>query len=236
MEPAPAGHFSCMRPSVLLIEDDLRIRRVVQLGLGRDGIEVAEAATGEEGLALLGDRSFDVVCVDVMLPGRDGFDVCRGIRRDSDVPIIMVTARAGSHDVVRGLEAGADDYVSKPFMVPELAARIRALLRRAQGAQVRNRVRAGDLEIAPRDGVVRRAGRPLHLTRTEFRILCELADAPGRVCSRAELLERVWGHGYFGDSRLVDVHIGRLRRRIEHDPGRPGIVLTVRGLGYRLQT
>ncbi|GAA3223892.1 response regulator transcription factor [Pseudonocardia petroleophila] len=236
LEPAAPGDTTAVQPSVLLIEDDLRIRRVVQLGLAKDGFDVAEAPTGEDGLAMLGDRSFDVVCVDVMLPGCDGFAVCHGVRRDSDIPIIMVTARADSHDVVRGLEAGADDYVSKPFMVPELSARIRALLRRAQGAQVRHRVRAGDLEIAPRDGVVLRGGRPLHLTRTEFRILCELAAAPGRVCSRAELLERVWGHGYFGDSRPVDVHIGRLRRRIEADPGRPEIVLTARGLGYRLQT
>jgi DNA-binding response OmpR family regulator len=225
-----------VRPAVLLIEDDLRIRRVVQLGLSKEGFDVAEAATGEDGLSMMDERPFDVVCLDIMLPGCDGFEVCRGVRRNSDIPIIMVTARADSHDVVRGLEAGADDYVSKPFAVPELSARIRALLRRAQGAQVRHRVRAGDLEIAPRDGVVLRAGRPLHLTRTEFRILCELADAPGRVYSRQELLERVWGHGYFGDSRLVDVHIARLRQRIETDPGRPEIVVTVRGLGYRLQT
>lgn len=138
--------------------------------------------------------------------------------------------------MVRGLEAGADDYVSKPFVVQELAARIRALLRRAQGERVCHRVRAGDLEIAPRDGVVLRGGRPLHLTRTEFRILCELAITPGRVCSREELLEQVWGYDYFGDSRLVDVHVGRLRKRIEADPGDPSIVVTVRGLGYRLQT
>jgi len=221
--------------SVLLIEDDLRIRRVVHLGLSREGFGVTEAGTGEDGLAMLDDRSFDVLCVDIMLPGCDGFEVCRGVRRDSDIPIIMVTARADSHDVVRGLEAGADDYISKPFAVPELSARIRALLRRARGAQVRDRIRVGDLEIAPRDGVVLRGGRPLHLTRTEFRILCELADSPGRVCTRAELLERVWGHGYFGDNRLIDVHIGRLRQRIETDPSRPEIVLTARGQGYRLQ-
>lgn len=225
-----------MRHSVLFIEDDPRIRRVTRLGLAQEGFDVEEADTGEDGLSMMTERDFDVVCLDIMLPGCDGFEVCRGVRRDSDVPIIMVTARGDSHDVVRGLEAGADDYVGKPFAVQELAARIRALLRRAQGDQVCHRVRAGDLEIAPRDGVVLRGGRPLHLTRTEFRILCELAVTPGRVCSREELLEQVWGYDYFGDSRLVDVHVGRLRKRIEADPGDPSIVLTVRGLGYRLQT
>lgn len=177
-----------------------------------------------------------MVCVDIMLPGQDGFDVCRSVRRGSDVPIILVTARADSHDVVRGLEAGADDYVSKPFVVQALAARIRALLRRARGGQVSHRVRVGDIEIAPREGIVLRAGEPMHLTRTEFRLLCELAAEPGRVFSREELLEQVWGRGgYFGDSRLVDVHLGRLRRRIEVDPAIPTIVVTVRGAGYRLQ-
>lgn len=236
MDTGEPGNTAPVGPAVLLIEDDSHIRRIVGLGLAREGFTVAEAGSAEEGLEILTDRPFDVICVDIMLPGRDGFDVCRDVRRDSDVPIIMVTARADSHDVVRGLEAGADDYVSKPFVVQELSARIRALLRRARGAQVRHRVQIGDIEIAPQDGLVRRAGAALHLTRTEFRMLCELAGTPGRVFSREELLERVWGHGYFGDSRLVDVHIGRLRQRIEADPGDPRIVLTVRGLGYRLGT
>jgi DNA-binding response OmpR family regulator len=137
--------------------------------------------------------------------------------------------------VVQGLEAGADDYISKPFELPELVARIRALLRRVNSG-TRRRVEVGPVEIRPSEGVVLRAGRPVALTRTEFRLLCELADDPGRVLSREELLERVWGHGYFGDSRLVDVHIARLRRKIEPDGREPEVVLTVRGLGYRLGT
>lgn len=224
-----------MGRGVLFIEDDERIRRAVRLGLGQEGFEVGEAATGEAGLAAMADRDFDLVCLDLMLPGADGIEVCRAIRRSSDVPVIMVTARTDSRDVVEGLEAGADDYISKPFQLPELVARIRALLRRVD-AGARRRVEVGPVEIRPDEGVVLRGGRPVALTRTEFRLLCELADDPGRVLSREQLLERVWGHGYFGDSRLVDVHIARLRRKIEPDGREPEVVLTVRGLGYRLGT
>jgi DNA-binding response OmpR family regulator len=219
---------------VLIIEDDPRIRRILQMTLQREGLEVVEADSGETGLERLGERDFDVILLDLMLPGKDGFEVCREIRRTSNTPVIMVTARSDSHDVVAGLEAGADDYVSKPFVPKELSARIRALARRTRTPQPRVRLTVGTLEIAPVDGTVTREGAPVNLTRTEFRLLCELAAEPGRVLSREELLERVWGYDYFGDSRLVDVHVRRLRKKIEDDPARPAVVTTVRGMGYRI--
>jgi DNA-binding response OmpR family regulator len=219
---------------VLVIEDDPRIRRVLQMTLQREGLDVTEAASGEAGLAELSGAEFDVVLLDLMLPGQDGFEVCRAIRRTSNTPVIMVTARSDSHDVVAGLEAGADDYVSKPFVPKELSARIRALTRRTRVPEPRVQVVVGDLEVLPAEGTVRRAGQAIDLTRTEFKLLCELVADPGRVLSREELLERVWGYDYFGDSRLVDVHVRRLRKKVEPDPGRPSVVLTVRGLGYRV--
>ena len=178
-----------------------------------------------------------MVLIDIMLPGIDGFDVCRSIRRTSDVPIVMVTARADTHDVVAGLEAGADDYLTKPFAPKELSARIRALLRRSRSADPATpHMVFGDLEIIPEEGVVRLAGEDVHLTKTEFRLLVELATNPGRVLSREVLLERVWGYGYFGDGRLVDVHVRRLRTKIEPDAANPRYVVTIRGLGYKLQS
>jgi DNA-binding response OmpR family regulator len=178
----------------------------------------------------------DIVLLDLMLPDRDGFSVCREVRRGSDVPVIMVTARTDSHDVVAGLESGADDYVTKPLVAKELAARIRALLRRTEptGGRPPRHVVSGDLSIGVDDGVVTRDGAPVSLTRTEFRLLVELAIADGRICSREHLLDRVWGYGYFGDSRIVDVHIRRLRTKVELDPASPRHVVTARGLGYRL--
>jgi DNA-binding response OmpR family regulator len=195
---------------------------------------VHEAGTGEEGLELLRERDPDIILLDLMLPGQDGFEVCRQIRRTSDTPVIMVTARSDSHDVVAGLEAGADDYVTKPFVAKELSARIRALVRRSRGSGHRQRIAIGDLEIAPQEGTVTRAGEPVELTKTEFKLLTELALEPGRVLSREELLERVWGYDYFGDSRLVDVHVRRLRKKVELDPSNPTVVTTVRGMGYRI--
>ena len=221
---------------ILSVEDDERIRTAVKLALEDEGWAVEEADTGEEALNAFQRQPSDVVLIDIMLPGIDGFDVCRAIRRSSDVPIIMVTARADTHDVVAGLEAGADDYLTKPFAPKELSARIRALLRRARSTDATaTHLRFGDLEIIPDEGVVRRGGEEIHLTKTEFRLLVELATSPGRVFSREVLLERVWGYGYFGDGRLVDVHIRRLRTKVEADPANPRHVVTVRGLGYKLQ-
>ncbi len=219
---------------MLVIEDDPRIRRIVQLTLEREGLQVIEAASGEAGLERLAEQDFDVVLLDLMLPGQDGFEVCRAIRRTSNVPVIMVTARSDSHDVVAGLEAGADDYVSKPFVPKELSARIRALARRTRVPEPRLHVTVGEVVIAPSDGTVTLDGELVNLTRTEFKLLCELAAEPGRVLSREELLERVWGYDYFGDSRLVDVHVRRLRKKVERDPANPAVVLTVRGMGYRV--
>jgi DNA-binding response OmpR family regulator len=221
---------------ILAVEDDERIRTAVKLALEDEGWVVAAASNGEEALTLFQQDPADVVLIDIMLPGIDGFEVCRSIRRTSDVPIVMVTARADTHDVVAGLEAGADDYLTKPFAPKELSARIRALLRRARTSEVSSpHLRFGDLEIVPEEGVVRRSGRDVHLTKTEFRVLVELAQSPGRVFSREVLLERIWEHGYFGDGRLVDVHVRRLRTKIEADPANPRHVVTVRGLGYKLQ-
>ncbi|MGH9086346.1 MAG: response regulator [Acidimicrobiales bacterium] len=221
---------------ILTVEDDERIRTAVKLALEDEGWTVDEAANGEDALTTFQQEPADVVLIDIMLPGIDGFEVCRSIRRTSDVPIVMVTARADTHDVVAGLEAGADDYLTKPFAPKELSARIRALLRRARTSEVSSpHLRFGDLEIVPEEGVVRRNGRDVHLTKTEFRVLVELAQSPGRVFSREVLLERIWEHGYFGDGRLVDVHVRRLRTKIEADPANPRHVVTVRGLGYKLQ-
>ncbi|MGA0802408.1 MAG: winged helix-turn-helix domain-containing protein, partial [Ilumatobacteraceae bacterium] len=201
-----------------------------------EGWLVDVAASGEEAVPIFLRQPADVVLIDIMLPGIDGFELCRTLRRTSDVPIVMVTARADTHDVVAGLEAGADDYLTKPFAPKELSARIRALLRRARPANPAHpRLVFGDLEIVPDEGKVMRSGEEIHLTKTEFRLLCELAENPGRVFSREELLDQVWGYGYFGDGRLVDVHIRRLRTKVEIDSANPRHVVTVRGLGYRLQ-
>jgi DNA-binding response OmpR family regulator len=225
-----------MGTRILTVEDDERIRTAVRLALEDEGWDVEEADTGEEALQAFTRQPSDVVLIDIMLPGIDGFDVCRSIRRVSDVPIVMVTARADTHDVVAGLEAGADDYLTKPFAPKELSARIRALLRRARTIDLApTHLRFGDLEIIPDEGIVLRDNKEVHLTKTEFRMLVELASAPGRVFSREVLLERVWGYGYFGDGRLVDVHVRRLRMKVEVDPANPRHVMTIRGLGYKLQ-
>ncbi|MGB6056677.1 MAG: response regulator transcription factor [Microthrixaceae bacterium] len=225
-----------MGTRILYVEDDERIRSSVKLALEDEGWHVEESDTGEDAIVKFGSNPTDVVLIDIMLPGIDGFEVCRSIRRKSDVPIIMVTARADTHDVVAGLEAGADDYMTKPLQPKELSARIRAMLRRARPVQPGNpHLRFGDLEIIPQEGVVNRDGEQVHLTKTEFRLLVELANSPGKVFSREDLLERVWGHGVFGDGRLVDVHVRRLRTKVESDPANPDHVVTVRGLGYRLQ-
>jgi len=225
-----------MTDRILLVEDDERIRTSMRLSFEGEGYEVCEAGSGEEALDRFAQGDVDLVLVDLMLPGMDGFECCRAIRRGSAVPIIMVTARSDTHDVVAGLEAGADDYVTKPFVPKELAARMRALLRRSRADEGEaTTVQIGDLELLPDEGVLRRRDGPeIHCTRTEFRLLCELAATPNKVVSREQLLERVWGYDYFGDGRLVDVHVRRLRTKIEPDPALPTHLVTVRGLGFKL--
>jgi two-component system, OmpR family, response regulator MtrA len=221
---------------LLLVEDDARIRQALRMALADEGCEVVEAPDGESALAALAGTPVDVVLLDLMLPGVGGLEVCRTLRARGDLPIIIVSARADHRDVIAGLEAGADDYVTKPLVAAVLAARIRALLRRrAPGTNgVATVVRAGDLEIRPEEQVVLRDGRPVHLTRTEFGLLLELASAGGRVVTREELLRRVWGYDYVADTRLLDVHVRRLRRKVEDDPDDPRCVLTVRGSGYKI--
>ncbi|MEO1056387.1 MAG: response regulator transcription factor [Actinomycetota bacterium] len=226
-----------MGTRILAVEDDERIRSAVKLALEDEGWVVDEAESGEEAIDMFQTSAPDVVLIDIMLPGIDGFELCRTLRRTSDVPVVMVTARNDTHDVVAGLEAGADDYLTKPFAPKELSARIRALLRRIRPtAPGHQRLVFGDLELIPDEGKVLRDGAEVHLTKTEFRLLCELAESPGKVLSREALLDKVWGYDYFGDGRLVDVHVRRLRTKVEADPANPRHVVTVRGLGYRLQT
>ena len=225
-----------MNATLLLVEDDARIRQALALALEDEGYQVVGTASGEDALLRLASPDFepDLVLLDVMLPGIDGFEVCRRIREVGDVPIIMVTARSDSPDVVAGLEAGADDYVTKPLVASELAARIRALMRRARGSDAAGEFKMGDIVVRPAQGLVLRGAEEVHLTKTEFRLLCELAAADGRLVTREQLLERVWNYDYFADTRLLDVHIRRLRRKIERDPSRPEHIVTVRGQGYRL--
>src|SRR5277367_6068168 len=225
-----------MSGRILVVEDDERIRSSMRLALEGEGYEVKDVASGEEALELFAESPTDVALIDIMLPGMDGFECCRALRRQSAVPIIIVTARADTHDVVAGLEAGADDYVTKPFVAKELAARIRALLRRARPTdEDPGALSFGNLQLLPEQGVLRHLnGEEVHCTRTEFRLLCELAASPNKVLSREQLLDRVWGYDYFGDGRLVDVHIRRLRTKVEVDPAVPQHILTVRGIGARI--
>ena len=228
--------MSSVASRILAVEDDARIRAALQLALEDEGYEVEAVEAGEDALVSFSRAPADLVLVDLLLPGMSGFDLCRELRKTSDVPIVIVTARADTHDVVGGLEAGADDYVTKPFVVKELTARLRALLRRVRTTVVvPDHHNFGDVEILPESGVVRRDGQEVPLTKTEFQLLCELALNTGIVLSREQLLDKVWGYDYFGDGRLVDAHIRRLRMKIESDPANPELIVTVRGLGYRLQ-
>jgi DNA-binding response OmpR family regulator len=218
---------------VLLVEDDPSIREVATLGLQQAGLRVAAVGDGREGLARFREGGVDLVLLDVMLPSLDGFEVCREIRRESNAPIVMLTARSELHDIVVGLELGADDYITKPFELPELVARVKAVLRRASPTESDGTISVGGLEIDPGGFTVRKRGEEVSLTATEFRLLHELARRPKQVFTRELLLELVWNYDYLGDSRLVDAAIQRLRAKVEDDPKQPQLIKTVRGVGYR---
>ena len=222
-----------MDEHVLLVEDDSSIREITTLGLEQAGYRVTASGDGRDALLRFRQGAFDLVVLDVMLPSLDGLEVCREIRRESGVPIIMLSARSELHDVVVGLELGADDYVTKPFELPELVARIKAVLRRSAAAPTESVINVDDLEIDPAAFTVRRRGDSVELTATEFRLLLELARRPKQVFTRGLLLELVWNYDYLGDSRLVDVAVQRLRAKIEDDPKQPKLIRTVRGVGYR---
>jgi DNA-binding response OmpR family regulator len=204
-----------------------------------EGYEVAEASDGETGIKMFGQIDPDLVLLDLRLPDISGFEVCRAIRRTSITPVIMVTAQTDTSDLVNGFDAGADDYVTKPVVPKELAARIRAALRRTQTVEpslssAKSLNKIGDVEIDRNLSIVKKAGVEISLTKTEYRLLVEFADHPGMVMSRDQLLERVWGYEYLGDSRLVDAHVRRLRVKVETQPEEPTMIVTVRGMGYRL--
>ena len=225
---------------VLVVDDEPALVELVAFNLRKAGFDVVTAADGPAALEAVRAWSPQAVVLDVMLPGLDGFDVCREMRRFSAVPVLMLTARKEEVDRVVGLEIGADDYLTKPFSPRELVARVRALLRRvrldredAGAAGGAGSVEAGPLRIDLDKHEVSVAGRTVDLTRTEFRLLSHMAAHPGRVYSREDLLRVIWGEDFFGDERTVDVHIRHLREKVEPDPARPAMVLTVRGVGYR---
>jgi DNA-binding response OmpR family regulator len=220
---------------ILVVEDEPSIRRIVEYALRDAGFEVATAARGDEALDLVARNAVDLVVLDLMLPGIDGLEVCRRIRAERNVPIIILSARSEELDKVLGLELGADDYVTKPFSLRELVSRVKANLRRARaeppGPEV---LRVGDVEIDPVARIVRRAGEEVHLTYSEFEILLKLARSPRRVFTREELMNHLWKGSFYGDLRSVDVHVRHLRQKIEADPASPTIIRTVRGVGYAL--
>ena len=226
--------------TLLFIEDDRDIRAALRLALEDEGYKVLESSDGQSGLKTFASENVDLVLLDLRLPDLSGFDVCRELRSKSLVPIIMVTAQTDTHDLVAGLEAGADDYVTKPVVAKELAARIRAALRRttllSTSSATTDRFTVRDIEMRSDQGIVLKGGVELPLTKTEYRLLHIFRENANKVLSRDQFLGRVWGYEYLGDRRLVDAHIRRLRLKIEDIPDEPKIIVTVRGMGYRLLT
>jgi two-component system response regulator MtrA len=217
---------------ILVVDDDQSIAEMVGIVLRGKGFEVITSADGPSALETFARQQPDLVLLDLMLPGMDGIEVCRRLRRDSGVPIIMLTARTDTADVVEGLEAGADDYLTKPFEPEELVARIKARVRRVEAPST-EQLTVGDLTIDVEGHEVRRDGEIIPLTPLEFDLLTQLARKPWQVFTRDVLLRDVWGYRHSADTRLVNVHVQRLRSKIEHDPENPRIVVTVRGVGYR---
>jgi DNA-binding response OmpR family regulator len=226
-----------MNEKILLVEDEQTLAKALKFSLEKEGFRVEVAFDGEEALELFSREEPALVILDLMLPKLDGYEVCRSIRRDSDVPIIMLTARDEDIDKILGLELGADDYMTKPFNTRELLARIKAILRRTaqQTAAGKSIIKAGDLQIDVIKHKVTVKGREVALTAKEYTMLSFLASNPGKVYSREQLLEEIWGDDYSGDVRTVDVHIRHLREKIEEFPAEPSLILTVWGAGYKFR-
>ena len=223
-----------MSTRILVVDDDTALSEMIGIMLTAEGYEPSYCADGAATIDVFHQSEPDLVLLDLMLPGLDGVEICRHIREESDVPVIMLTARTDTQDVVAGLEAGADDYVTKPFKSKELLARVRTRLRRTSDGGNAEHVRAGDLDIDVAGHQVRRGEVEIGLTPLEFDLLVTLARTPWKVFTREELLEQVWGYQHGADTRLVNVHVQRLRSKVEPDPERPRIVVTVRGVGYRI--
>lgn len=221
-----------MKGCILVVDDDMALAEMLGIVLSNEGFEPVFCPTGNDAVTRFRQSRPDIVLLDLMLPGKDGVDVCREIRAESDVPIIMLTAKTDTVDVVKGLEVGADDYVVKPFKPKELVARIRARLRRLDEA-VPHKLEVADLTIDIPGHAVRRGDAPIALTPLEFDLLVCLVNKPWQVFTREQLLEQVWGYRHAADTRLVNVHVQRLRSKVERDPEHPEIVVTVRGVGYK---
>jgi two-component system response regulator MtrA len=232
MTVSQSGSSGAPRGRVLVVDDDAALSEMLGIVLRGEGFEPVFCADGTEALGVFRDTKPDLVLLDLMLPGRDGIDVCRAIRAESGTPIVMLTAKSDTIDIVVGLESGADDYVVKPFKPKELVARIRARIRRNDETPTQTLL-IGDLEIDVNGHAVRRGSEVLSLTPLEFDLLVCLARKPGQVFTREVLLQEVWGYRHAADTRLVNVHVQRLRAKVEMDPENPDIVLTVRGVGYK---
>jgi two-component system OmpR family response regulator len=226
--------------TILIVEDDKPLLDVLKYQLGKEGYNVVTALDGSQGLEVARSSRPDVILLDIMLPKMDGFEVCRVLRKEMTVPILMLTAKDSEIDKIVGLEIGADDYLTKPFSMRELVARIRAMLRRSEMVETKPTgqgvpIKVGDIEIDTARRRVSVSGSTLKLTAKEFDLLLFLAENKGIVFSREQLLDRVWGYDYPGDTRTVDVHVRWLREKIETDPGKPRYLITVRGVGYKLE-
>jgi len=227
--------------TILLVDDEDSVQKLLTYPLERDGFRVVQARDGEQAIRLFGDEHIDLVVLDLMLPKVDGLEVCKRLRADSNVPIIMLTARGEELDKVLGLELGADDYITKPFSIREFRSRVRALLRRAGLPRERERERetetieAGELKVDPARRTVELAGEPVQLTYVEFELLTTLANEPARVFTREMLLRALWGDSAYREPRTIDVHVRHLREKLERDPREPEYIFTVRGVGYRFR-
>lgn len=224
-----------MNSRVLVVDDDTALAEMIGIVLKGEGLDPIFCTDGDEAVPLVRTHQPDLILLDVMLPGKDGVQVCREVRAEFGIPIIMLTAKSDTLDVVQGLESGADDYISKPFKPKELVARVKARLRRTEDPGP-ERLQVGDIDIDVTGHTVTRDGEKIALTPLEFELLVELARKPWQVFTREVLLERVWGYRHSADTRLVNVHVQRLRSKIERDPENPEVVLTVRGVGYKAGT